>query len=173
MSGKALIVVDMLNDFVDEEGALFCGRGAREIIPFIQDVVKSYRERGDLVIYLKDSHDENDKEFEKFPRHCVRNTWGAEIIPELAPHPREKVIPKQRYSGFYGTDLEKVLAAAGADAVEVVGVCTSICVMDTVGGLANRDYKVRVPIRGVADFNLEFHEFALQRMQQIYGASVS
>ncbi|QTA90219.1 cysteine hydrolase family protein [Desulfonema magnum] len=173
MSEKALIIVDMLNDFLDEKGTLYCGKEAQAIVPFIQERLKEYRYLNEFVIYLQDSHDENDREFERFPKHCVSGSRGSEIIPELAPLPNEKIIPKKRFSGFYGTDLENVLASAGVNAVEVVGVCTSICVMDTVGGLANRDYKISVPIRGVADFDPEFHEFALKRMKQLYGAEVS
>lgn len=173
MKNKALIIVDMLNDFVDEKGALYCGDTARSIIPFIQERLMTFRNRKDLVIYLQDSHDEDDKEFEKFPKHSVTGTWGSEIIPELSPQAGEKVIPKKRYSGFYGTDLENVLSSAGIDEVEVVGVCTSICVMDTVGGLANRDYKITVPVKGVADFDSSFHEFAIKRMKQLYGAGIS
>ena len=173
MSKRALIIVDMLNDFIDEKGTLFCGKEARAIIPFIQERLETFRSRGDLVIYLKDSHDEDDKEFEKFPIHCVDGTWGNEIIPELTPRQGENVVPKKRFSGFFGTDLDGILDSSGVEDVEVVGVCTSICVMDTVGGLANRDYKVTVPVSGVADFDAQFHEFSLKRMKQIYGASVS
>ena len=172
MPKKALIIVDMLNDFVDEKGALYCGDTARSIVPFIQERLKAYRNRKDLVIYLQDSHDEDDKEFEKFPKHSITGTWGCEVIPELSPQAGEKVIPKKRYSGFYGTDLENILKSAGIDDVELVGVCTSICVMDTVGGLANRDYKITVPVKGVADFDAAFHEFAIKRMKQLYGAGV-
>jgi nicotinamidase-related amidase len=173
MAEKALIIVDMLNDFVDEKGALYCGQTAREIIPLVKEKLNSYREQGDLVVYLQDAHDEDDKEFERFPKHAVAGTWGSRIIDELQPLPTEKVIPKKRYSGFYGTDLEGVLEKAGVAGIEVVGVCTSICVMDTVGGLANRDYHISVPVKGVADFDPEFHEFALKRMKQLYGAEVS
>jgi len=173
MPKKALIIVDMLNDFVDEKGALYCGDTARSIIPFIQKRRASYRNRKDIVIYLQDSHDEDDKEFEKFPKHSVAGTWGCEVIPELSPMAGEKVIPKKRYSGFHGTDLENILKSAGVDEVEVVGVCTSICVMDTVGGLANRDYKTTVPVKGVADFDQKMHQFSLKRMEKIYGADVS
>ncbi len=127
MSKKALIIVDMLNDFVDEKGALYYGDTARSIIPFTQERLTSYRNRKDLVIYLKDTHDEDDKEFERFPSHCVAGTWGNEIIPELAPKPGENVVPKKRFSGFFGTDLGGILDSAGVEDVEVVGVCTSIC----------------------------------------------
>lgn len=173
MPQKAIIIVDMLNDFIDEKGALYCGAQARAIIPFVRDRLATSRKNGDLIIFLQDSHDENDLEFTKFPKHCVTDTWGSEIIHELAPLPGETIVPKTRYSGFYGTDLEKILEDANIKEVEVIGVCTSICVMDTVGGLANRDYNVSVPVKGVADFDQQMHEFSLKRMKQLYGARVS
>jgi nicotinamidase-related amidase len=172
MIKSALIVVDMLNDFIDEKGALYCGPGAREIVPFVRLRLEAHRRAGSLVVYLQDAHAENDREFEKFPKHCVAGTWGSRIIDDLAPQSGEKVLPKTRYSGFYGTDLENLLADYGPEEVEVVGVCTSICVMDTVGGLANRDYHTTVPEAGVADFDADAHRFALQRMQRLYGATV-
>lgn len=173
MPPKALIIVDMLNDFIDKNGALYCGDTVLPIVPFIQQRLKSFRDRSDLVIHLQDSHDEDDKEFEKFPKHSVTGSWGSEIIKGLAPLPGETVLPKKRFSGFFRTGLEDVLASAGVEEAEVVGVCTSICVMDTVGGLVNRDYKVNVPIKGVADFDPEAHQFSLKRMEKIYGANIS
>ena len=173
MPKKALIIVDMLNDFVDKKGALYCGTEARTIIPFIQERLSTFRKAGDLVVFLQDSHDEDDLEFTKFPKHCVANTCGSKVIHELAPELGENVIPKKRYSGFYGTNLEKILQDENIEEVEVVGVCTSICVMDTVGGLTNRDYNVSVPVKCVADFDRQMHEFSLRRMKQLYGARVS
>lgn len=173
MAREALIIVDMLNDFIDPQGALYCGESARKIIPFVQQRLATHREAGSLIVFLHDAHRPDDREFEKFPPHCVAGTWGGEIIAACAPRPGETTIAKTRYSGFYGTDLDQALAAAAPETVEVVGVCTSICVMDTVGGLANRDYAVRVPEAGVADFDPEMHRFALRRMGQLYGAEMS
>lgn len=172
MTQTALIVVDMLNDFIDEKGALYCGQNARDIIPFVRERLTAHRQAGNLAIFLHDAHATDDPEFEKFPPHCIAGTWGSRIIDDLAPRPGEHVLPKTRYSGFYGTALEKILAEYGPREVEVVGVCTSICVMDTVGGLANRDYRTVVPRAGVADFDPESHRFALQRMQRLYGADI-
>ncbi|WP_319523271.1 isochorismatase family cysteine hydrolase [uncultured Desulfosarcina sp.] len=172
MVKSALIVVDMLNDFIDEKGALYCGETAKDIVPFVRRRLEAHRQAGSLVIFLQDAHAEDDLEFEKFPKHCVAGTRGSRIIDELTPYDGEHVLPKTRYSGFYGTDLEKILAAFGPEEVEVVGVCTSICVMDTVGGLANRDYRTTVPAAGVADFDAEAHRFALQRMERLYGARI-
>ena len=172
MPRKALIIVDMLNDFMDPKGVLYCGDASRGIVPFIQQRLQEYRNANDTVIYLRDAHDKNDKEFEKFPPHCVAGTWGSDFLPEIQPNASETVLAKKRYSGFYGTDLENVLHRQGIEKAEVVGVCTSICVMDTVGGLANRDFAIVVPIKGVADFDQAMHDFALKRMQQLYGAQV-
>ncbi len=173
MSKSALIVVDMLNDFVDEKGVLYCGQPARDIIPFISSRVEACRKGECLVIYLQDSHAEDDKEFKKFPKHSVTGTWGHEIIPELAPQEDDIVIQKRRYSGFFETKLSDLLDKHNIQDVEVVGVCTNICVMDTVGDLANRDLNVTVPRASVADFDPEFHEFALKRMDKIYGAKIT
>ena len=172
MIKAALLVVDMLNDFIDEKGALYCGSGARAIVPFVRLRLEAHRRADSLVVYLQDAHAEDDREFEKFPPHCVTGTWGSRIIDALVPRPGEHVLPKTRYSGFYGTDLETILAAHGPEEVEVVGVCTSICVMDTVGGLANRDYRTIVPRAGVADFDAEAHSHALKRMERLYGATI-
>lgn len=169
---KVLIVVDMVKDFVQEDGALYCGQQARQIIPFIQEKIAQARQKGDKIIYICDFHEKDDLEFRMFPAHCVKGSRGAEILDELKPIESDIIIRKSRYSGFYKTNLEEILAECKPEEVEVLGVCTSICVMDTVGGLRNRNYKVTVYKEGVADFDPKAHEFALERMRKIYGARV-
>jgi nicotinamidase-related amidase len=170
---KALIVVDMLNDFLDKKGALYCGDKARRIIPFIKKRINQVRKEKGVIIFLADTHKRGDLEFKLFPRHCLEKTWGAEVVKELILSPQDYLIPKTRYSGFYKTDLEKVLRKERIGKVEITGVCTSICVMDTVGDLRNRDYKIKVFKKGVADFDSQAQRFALERMKNIYGAEVA
>ena len=172
MGRTALIVVDMLNDFVSDRGILYCGRSSREIIPFIKNEIENTRKENGLVIFLQDSHEEEDLEFKMFPKHSVEGTWGSQIIDEIEVKPEDIVIPKRRFSGFFETNLEEVLKENNISDVKIVGVCTSICVMDTVGGLRNRDYPVTVYRDGVADFNPEAHEFSLKRMKRTYGVEV-
>jgi nicotinamidase/pyrazinamidase len=172
MEKTAFIVIDMLNDFIDPKGSLYCGPAAREIIAPIEKSLAESRRISAPIFFLQDSHDEDDLEFNRYPRHCVTGTWGNGIIPELAPKTGEIVVPKKRFSGFYGTDLDTLLAGTGAVSVRVAGVCTSICVMDTVGGLANRDYRIAVGGHEVADFDMEMHAFSLQRMKSVYGAEI-
>jgi len=172
MSKKGFVVVDMLKDFLEEKGALFCGKECRKIIPFITETLELMRNEGATVIFLGDCHDKDDKEFTLFPPHCIINTEGAELIDELTFMPGEYFITKTRYSGFYGTNLEEVLISEKVEHVYIAGVCTSICVMETVADLRNRDYPTFIFRRGVADFDQEAHIFALQRMEKILGATV-
>lgn len=170
---KTLLIIDMLKDFVEKSGALYCGDEARRIIPFVKQKIEEFRRSGDLVIFVKDSHREDDPEFKLFPRHCVKGTRGAEIIDELRVAAGDVIVEKTRYSAFYGTSLDQILKDRAVTEAHVVGVCTSICVMDTVGDLRNRDYPVVVYKDGVADFNPEAHRFSLHRMETTYGAVVS
>ncbi|MBU1275642.1 MAG: cysteine hydrolase [Proteobacteria bacterium] len=167
----ALIIVDMLHDFVRPGGALFVP-GAPGIVPVIQRELDRAREAGDAVIFVCDAHDPDDREFERFPPHAVAGSLGAEVIDELAPRAGEMVVAKRRYSPFFGTQLHQALLDWGITRATVVGVCTHICVMETVAGLANRDLAVRVPREAVADFDPELAQAALKRMQNLFGAEI-
>ena len=170
MAQKLLLVIDMLNDFMDPKGVLYCGDEARNIIPVIRSLVDRFAAEKEPVVYLCDAHTADDKEFELFSAHAVRDSWGAQIIPELTPSEASLVVDKTRFSALFGNDLEAVLASFKPDEIWISGVCTSICVMDTAGDLRNRDYAVVVPVAAVADFDPEFHDFALKRMKRVYGA---
>ncbi|MFB0566170.1 MAG: cysteine hydrolase family protein [Candidatus Aminicenantaceae bacterium] len=169
---KALIIIDMLNDFLSKEGALYCGDTSRKIIPFVKNKIEEFHEKGDLVIFICDAHDEDDREFKMFEKHAVENSNGAEIIEELPIFKDDIIIKKKTFSSFLGTGLDKVLKEYKISEIHLLGVCTSICIMDTAGELRNRHYPVVVYKEGVADFDQEAHQFALRRMDKVYGAKV-
>jgi nicotinamidase-related amidase len=163
----------MLNDFLVPAGALYCGDEARKIIPVIRLLIDEFTARGESVIFLRDAHAANDKEFELFPPHAIKGSWGSEIIPELAPGPNSFIVDKTRYSALFGNELSRMLKDMRPDEVWVTGVLTSICVMDTTGGLRNRDYAAVIPMDAVADIDPVWHEFALERMKKVYGARLT
>jgi len=179
----ALIVIDMLNDFVHKNGVLYFPE-AEDIIPFIKsriDLVRQeknqlFQEDNFFILYVCDSHLIDDKEFELFPPHAIRGSWGSEIVDELKPDKNnihsEIVILKTRFSGFFRTPLHAILAEENITTCEVVGVCTSICIMDTVAGLAYRNIEVKIPSKGIADFNKDAHDFSIARMKMLYGAKI-
>ena len=167
---RCLIVVDMLNDFIREDGALYCGDAARVIIPQVKKRIAATRRAKGEVVFLCDAHQQHDPEFKRFPPHAVKGTAGAQIIDEIQVKPRDSVVQKRRLSGFYGTRVASVLKEVKPDVVDVVGVCTSICVMDLVTGLRTRGYEVVVHRDAVADFDREAHDFALRHMAKVWGA---
>lgn len=171
------IVVDVLNGFT-REGNLASAR-CLEAIPRIRRAIDDRLRAGDELIFLADTHDPDDREFEIFPVHCVRGTHESEVVDELQPYlGQARLIRKRRYSGFFETDLEAVLRQLRPDQVTVVGVCTDICVLHTVADLRNRDYRVIVPADAVATFDAPGHpgdtvqRSALDHMRGILGATI-
>ena len=169
---NALLVVDMLVGFLEAGHNLYSGDEARKIIPNVQRLIGRERDAGSTIFFICDNHDPDDLEFQMFPVHCVTGTDEAKVIPELSGYEGD-VIPKKRYSAFFGTDLEKRLVALKPDKIVVCGVCTDICVMHTTADARNRDYLVEVPVDCVATFDPEAHKYALQHMEKILGAKLT
>jgi nicotinate phosphoribosyltransferase len=169
---NAVLVIDMLRGFMEPGNPLYCGDRARRIIPNIKLLLERETARGAKTFFICDSHDKDDLEFKMFPPHCIAGTKEAELIPELAEYPGE-IIPKKRYSAFYGTDLEARLKKLKPEKIIVCGVCTDICVCHTVGDARNRNYKVEVPVDGVASFDEKAHYYALEHMEKVLGAELT
>jgi ureidoacrylate peracid hydrolase len=146
---SAVLVIDMLNDFLEPEGAMPLLEGRRLYEP-IRRLLKSARESGAQVMWICDEHLPTDREFQKRSVHCLRGSWGAEVVAELEPDVSELRIPKTRYSGFFETDLDQRLRELGVDHVILAGVVTNICVRSTAHDAFFRDYDVTVPVECVA-----------------------
>ncbi|MFC1979785.1 cysteine hydrolase family protein [Chloroflexota bacterium] len=169
---NVVLVIDMTRAFLEEGHALYCGDKARSIIPKVQRLLERELAQGAAVLFLNDHHERDDLEFKMFPPHSIAGTAETEIIPELAEYPGE-VIPKKRFSAFYGTTLDERLNQLKPEKVIFSGVCTDICVMNTVADARNRDYQVEVPVDCVASFNEAAHEWALQNMEKGVGAKLT
>jgi nicotinamidase-related amidase len=177
MTNNAIIVVDMLKGFLDEGHPLYCGPEAREIVPDVLDFLEKEHDKGTTIIFVKDTHSENDPEFEIYPPHCVQGTEECKLIEELNSLIRSKDIhafhvPKRTYSGFWESELDDVLKRAEAKRLTVLGVCTDICVMHTVADARKRGWKVDVPAKLCASFDRNNHEWALEHMQNVLGAEI-
>jgi len=169
----ALMVIDMLNGFCNEKGSLFVGPGARSIIPFIAERVQEAPGCGKSVIFMADSHAHDDPEFKRWPPHCIKGSWESSIVPEIPVDKKFSVIiPKTTLSSFYNTTLEETLRCLRPEVVEVVGVCTNICILYAVFELRCRNYDVTVYKNGTATFDSEIHEFALGQMEKVLGAKI-
>lgn len=169
---KALLVIDMLNDFLDKEGVLYIGPSAEEVKKNVAEKVNDRRNNGVPIIYIMDRHLENDAEFNMFPPHCLAGKWGSEIVPEIAPQRGEYLIYKRRFSAFFGTDLDLTLRELGVSTLEITGVCTQICVLYTAADARMRHYDVVVSENCVASFDDEAHRFSIQQMEKTLGVKV-
>lgn len=81
-------------------------------------------------------------------------------------------VAKTHFSGLLDTVLENILQRHGVEEVHLVGVCTSICIMETARDLDLQGYRVVVHRAGVAYLHQEDQEWALERMARLFGVSI-
>lgn len=169
---KALLVIDMLTDFIDQAGGLTVGPAGEKLVPFIAEKVAEFKQTKAPVFFICDNHEPDDSEFAMFPPHCVAGTSGSDIVDGIGYEPTDKVIRKRRYSAFFGTDLDISLRERGVDELYLVGVCTNICVLYTAADARNLGYRVNIYREGVASFSEDAHAFALQEMGSTLGCRI-
>lgn len=164
----AIIVVDMLNDFV--YGALTCDRG-KAIVPATARLLEAAREKGVPVIFSNDAHLRNiDRELAIWGDHAIAGTPGAEVIPELKLSEGDYVVPKRRYSGFFQTDLDILLKELGVQTVVMAGLHTHMCVRHTSADAFSLGYDVVVAKEATDSFTEEDYLGGLAYLKTCYGA---
>ncbi len=169
----AVIVVDMQNDFVKDGGALVVPDAAATL-DSLQGLLERARRAGVQIAYTQDSHFPGDPEWEVWPRHCEVNSWGWEIVEELAPLPEDLVCQKSRYDGFYGTWLEHFLANVWkVRNLVIVGTVSSICVLHTAASAGLRWYAVVVPADCISALTEFDQALTLRQVSWLYTGSVT
>ena len=162
----ALVVVDVQNDFADPQGSLSV-RGGVDVVRAVNAEVAAATSAGAPVFYTQDWHPADTPHFEKdggtWPVHCVQDTWGAQLHPDLTV--TGEVVRKGEhgedgYSGFSMRDpqsgevvptrLAALLRDAGAEQLVVVGLATDYCVRATALDGREQGWPVTVPWSGVA-----------------------
>ncbi len=168
----ALVVVDVQNDFADPAGSLAVA-GAAAIIPRINAAIASARERGATVVFTQDWHPPTTPHFAKdggiWPVHCLADSWGAELHPDLdaaadEPRIRKGVHGEDGYSGFTTRDpltgetrptpLDALLRERGVERVVVCGLATDYCVNATALDAIELGYEAFFLEEAVAAVNL-------------------
>lgn len=123
-----LIVVDMQKDFID--GAL----GTPEAVAIVPRAAKRIQEFTGKVLFTRDTHEENyleTREGKNLPvRHCIRESEGWQICPELAGFCKEPPIDKETFgSAELGAYLESENKKNEIGSITLIGLCTDICVI--------------------------------------------
>jgi nicotinamidase/pyrazinamidase len=160
----ALVIVDLQNDFADPDGGLSVHGGAN-LVPIINAEIEMARSAGATIVFTQDWHPPTTPHFQKdgglWPVHCVADTWGAELHPEVdpdaaasAPRVRKGANGEDGYSGFTmrdpltgetsPTELERILRDAGIERVVACGLATDYCVKATALDAARLGFETAV-----------------------------
>jgi nicotinamidase/pyrazinamidase len=169
----ALLVVDVQNDFADPQGSLFV-QGAANIVPLINSEARLATQAGAFVVYTQDWHPESTPHFAKdggtWPVHCVRDSWGAELHPDLdvSGETLRKVVrtgtgDEDGYSGFEAASvgsrepsrLERLLREHRIERLVVLGLATDYCVRATALDALALGFPTTVLTAGVRAVDLQ------------------
>ena len=168
----ALIVVDMVNGFVNE-GVLH-DKNIRKIVPRQLELLEEAEKKGSLIILVKDTHNKNATEFKRFGNttHCIQGTSEAELIDELKPFEQKDnviTVEKNSTSLMESPEFRKIVRQAeNLKEVNFVGCCTDICVFNGAMGLANyydewnRDVTINVHEDAIATYSEDEREEYVQ-----------
>lgn len=166
----AILVVDMLNDFVT--GALKCDRGLAIVEPTAK-LLEGARKAGVPVIFCNDAHLKGiDHELILWGDHAIKGTKGAEVIPELKVSEKDYIVPKRCYSGFFQTDLDILLKELKVDTVIMTGLHTHMCVRHTSADAYMNGYNVVVASDATNSFTKEDYEYGIKYLKDVYAAEV-
>ncbi len=165
MMRKVIVVIDMQNDFID--GALGT-KEAQAMLPHL--VAKLEREKDALLIFTQDTHSKNYMETQEGRNlpvlHCIKPEKGWEIAPSLQPFVKKAAAVIEK-PAFGSLELPKALAKLQPDEVELVGLCTDICVISNAMILktAFPELPVAVDASCCAGVTPTSHDNALQAMK--------
>lgn len=194
MGEKALLVIDMLNDFVKKEygSGAYSDRGAN-VISKIKTLAYAAAKNDIPVIYCSDAHLKSDHELVRWGEHAMHGSRGSKVISELptddmlvfereenkktidsklkeANKHRFFNVEKGTYSAFYGTPLDALLKKLDVDTIYVTGLHTNICDTHTSAGAFFRGYNIIVVNDGVDALTQEDHERGLKNLEFSYAA---
>jgi len=169
----ALLVIDMINDYLHPEGKMYCA-GCRQVISNIQKLILHAHKHLWPVFFVNTAlENESEPLAQKWGMHAVRDTWGSHLIDELSSEAGNVVVNKKTYDGFYDTKLGVLLKKHNIDKVAVCGIHTHVCVLLTALGAFYRGYEVLIPEDCITTDKRINHESRLPFFQTHVGTLTS
>ncbi len=163
----AVLVIDILGG---EEGTL---PQLQEMASNAVAIVNAARAKSVPVIFSCDAHvPAYDKEIELWGEHGIAGSEAAKPLAAFKLQDTDIVIPKRRYNGFFGTDLDLTLRELGVDTLIAVGCDTNICVLQTLAGAYFNGYKTVVAADACATFLIGTQEAGLEYFSRCYDSRV-
>ena len=166
MKAPVLIVIDMLNDFL----AKWEPARRKTLAAAINELVSIMRSASHPIIWVRQEFEPDLRD--AFPEMkskgihiAIKGTLGCQIIPELTPAASETIIVKKRYSAFFGTGLDDILAELKPDAIILAGINTHACIRTTAIDAYQRDWPVVLAADCIDSYDQEHHEVSLKYMK--------
>jgi nicotinamidase-related amidase len=161
----ALIVIDMAVDFFDRSPALASQR--ERLVTAINDLTSRVRSAGHAVIWVRQEFkpDLSDAFLDMRRRNIsitIEGTEGCRILPELDREPSDLEVVKKRYSAFYGTELDSLLASLRARTLVFAGINSHACVRTAVIDAYQRDYEIILAEDCIGSYDEEHHETSVR-----------
>jgi len=170
---KALLVIDMLNDFCKPNGKLYSKR-VGNLIPKVKKAIEIARKKKIPIIYCCDSHEKEDVEIKKWGEHAMKNTWGSEIVDEIKPFKNDLIVKKRCYNAFgegeYKTNLDSLLKKLRTKEIILVGNLTDCCILFTSFGAFYRGYKITIIKDCVDSITEKNHKNGLYYLKFLFDA---
>lgn len=166
MQRPVLIVIDMLNDFLDRWDSKRKG----QLVEAINELASALRRASHPVVWVRQEFepDLSDAFAEMRARDirvAIKGTSGCQILSELAVDPADLVIVKKRYSAFFRTDLEEVLEHLKPDTIILAGVNTHACIRTTAIDAYQRDWPVVLAQDCIDSYDRAHHEMTLRYLK--------
>ena len=166
MNKPALLVIDMLNDFLDAWPAA----DRERLLQSTRDLLTLLRSHNLPVIWVRqefepDLSDAFPEMRAKGIHKNIRGTQGAKIDSTLDVRASDPVVVKKRYSAFFGTTLDDLLRVVQPDAMILAGINTHACIRTTAIDAYQRDWPVVLAADCVASYDKEHHEVSLRYMR--------
>jgi ureidoacrylate peracid hydrolase len=189
----ALVVVDVLNDFCADDGAMaregLDVRDAQRMAARIPELIDAARDAATLVVFVRNVYSTEGETYlsdvwlEQAQRRregsyverpvCPPDSWGNDFFGQVRPLPAEPIVTKHRFDAFLNTDLDLILRSNAVRSVVVAGVATNVCVETTVRQAFLRDYYVVLPRDGAAAYSAAEHDASLATIDRYFGQVVT
>lgn len=161
MKKRALLIIDMQNDFYGDEAPLKC-EGATDTLPVINEALKIAREKKIPIFHIYQEHREDmsdfGRELERSKPHCIVGTYGVKFVDGLDIANGDYFILKKRFSSFFQTDLDMMLRGFGVEELIIGGIATDGCVRATAVDAHQLGYFFKLLNRGTAGAIRVSHE---------------
>jgi nicotinamidase-related amidase len=171
-SYRALLIIDVVNDFAFEDGEATLTSAIAMARP-LRRLKRAARRAGIPIIYVNDNFGRWRSDFRSLIAHCLRRASpGRLVVRALCPGRRDYFILKPKHSAFFSTPLDLLLEHLGARTLILTGLLADSCILFSAQDAHVRGYRVVVPSDCVAARSSEDHRRAMAQLRRGIGADV-